>query len=269
LPCRPENRRFEPELVSIWPVGSVTGTAARSDARACTGMLKEVFCARTSAFHSLPESRIAYWASSTVRRVFATLASLGTGLAIPQFGVSTKYDFRFLRLLWEIPARTITTERDKCKSHIQNDVYNWAPFAKGGEYAPYYGDVHLAIDWTQEGGRIAQYVTERYPYLKGNVGWIAPRPSCVSGPLARPWPDGWTTTERANAAPNEIWAWCIDLPALRCLLPRPSLPQPWPYAPTRLTCLSRKRHPGRTKQFGQLDGDVGSHGNPRPLPTPR
>ncbi|HEY1307292.1 MAG TPA: BREX-1 system adenine-specific DNA-methyltransferase PglX [Vicinamibacterales bacterium] len=137
-----------------------------------TGLSPEIFCIDPSSFRDLPESRIAYWASPAIREAFTSLRTLGSGLGDPQFGVSTKDDFRFLRLLWEIPPSNICTTAEACTPVVGEGVYCWAPFAKGGEYSPYYGDIHLAIDWTQQGGRIGAYVTERYPYLKGNVDWI-------------------------------------------------------------------------------------------------
>ena len=134
--------------------------------------MPEIFFVDPSSFLDFPESRIAYWASPAIRKAFRSLPSLGGGLGVPQFGVSTKDDFRFLRLLWEIPPSKICITAEACASTLGEDIYSWAPFAKGGEYSPYYGDIHLAIDWTQLGGRIGEYVGERYPYLKGNVSWV-------------------------------------------------------------------------------------------------
>ena len=46
------------------------------------------------------------------------------------------------------------------------------PFAKGGEYSPYYGDIHLVVNWADSGAEVAALVTQRYPYLKGNASWV-------------------------------------------------------------------------------------------------
>ena len=48
----------------------------------------------------------------------------------------------------------------------------WVPFAKGGEYSPFYSDVHLVIYWKKDGEDIKQWICERYPYVNGNWGWV-------------------------------------------------------------------------------------------------
>lgn len=134
---------------------------------------EEVFVNRLSTFLSLPESRIAYWAAPSLCSAFSRLPSLVSASGVPQFGVSTKDDFRFLRLAWEVPPSCITTSRAKCKSASSSDGdFTWVPFAKGGEYAPYFGDIHLLIDWTGEGKRLSEFLASRYPYLKGKTDWI-------------------------------------------------------------------------------------------------
>jgi hypothetical protein len=53
--------------------------------------------------------------------------------------------------------------------------YRWFPFAKGGEYSPYYADLHLVVNWELEGAEIEEYVLGKYPYLQGNASWILHR----------------------------------------------------------------------------------------------
>ena len=48
----------------------------------------------------------------------------------------------------------------------------WVPFAKGGAYSPYWADIHLLVDWENNGERIKDEVDGRYPYLGGNVNWV-------------------------------------------------------------------------------------------------
>src|SRR5262249_2787048 len=47
----------------------------------------DTFCIIPSSFRKFPEARIAYWASSSIRKAFVSLPSLGSGLGQPQFGV--------------------------------------------------------------------------------------------------------------------------------------------------------------------------------------
>ena len=48
----------------------------------------------------------------------------------------------------------------------------WAPFAKGGAYSPFWADIHLVVDWENDGERIKDEVNRKYPYLKGKVNWV-------------------------------------------------------------------------------------------------
>jgi hypothetical protein len=51
-------------------------------------------------------------------------------------GLKTGDNFRFLRLRWEVPSSLIGTK--------------WCTYSKGGDYAPFYYDLHLVIDWSPE-----------------------------------------------------------------------------------------------------------------------
>ncbi len=103
-------------------------------------------------------------AATYAETVVPTLLRYQTAKA--QHGASTKNDFRFLRAWWEVDPETIgTTPEDTRQGR------GWVHFAKGGAFSPFYADVHLVVDWTDEGDRIARYVLERYPYLD-NAGWI-------------------------------------------------------------------------------------------------
>lgn len=61
--------------------------------------------------------------------------------------------------------------REWCR-HRTYEGKRWLPFAKGGEYAPYYSDLHLVVNWERDGQEIEAYVLARYPYLKGKANWI-------------------------------------------------------------------------------------------------
>jgi hypothetical protein len=70
-------------------------------------------------------------------------------------GSSTKDDQRFLRFHWEA-----------------GNAHRWIPFTKGGGYKKWVGLEHYAVDWSPDGVRVKESVLERYPYLKGNYGWL-------------------------------------------------------------------------------------------------
>jgi len=120
----------------------------------------ETFMVDPADFGQIPGSPFAYWVGESIRRLFKTLPSLAESGISAQHGASSKSDFRFLRLAWEVLPETIGKDR------------RWVNFAKGGQYSPYYADVHLLINWENDAQEIKAYLTERYPYLKGETGWI-------------------------------------------------------------------------------------------------
>lgn len=112
------------------------------------------------AFRQIPGSPFAYWTSEGVRRLFVDLPTIESLGFLVQHGASSKNDFRFLRIWYEVnPAKIGSDQR-------------WMPFAKGGEFSRFYSDVHLLINWANDGQEIHEYVVNRYPYLNGNSGWI-------------------------------------------------------------------------------------------------
>ena len=95
------------------------------------------------AFELLPNHTMSYWVAPSVLSVFRDNPELGSLAEIRQ-GLATADDFRFVRLWWEVPANHIGEGR------------RWVPFAKGGEYAPYHADLHLVVDWENDGQRIRE-----------------------------------------------------------------------------------------------------------------
>jgi hypothetical protein len=127
----------------------------------------EIFTADPAEFSKIPKSPFAYWVGESIRRLFVEMPSVEERGISVQHGASTKRDFRFLRLWWEVSPDTIGSSAE--------DTYKgrpWVHFAKGGAYSLYYSDVHLLVDWTNEAEKIEEYVLNRYPYLNGNASWI-------------------------------------------------------------------------------------------------
>lgn len=95
-------------------------------------------------YKNLPLSVIAYWAPpSMLQRI-----NSGTLIKEKGFGANdgghTGDDYRFLRTVWEIPSELIGRNKDY--------VY----FAKGGEYSPFWDDIHLLEYWKENGREIRQ-----------------------------------------------------------------------------------------------------------------
>ena len=71
-------------------------------------------------------------------------------------GLATGDDFRFVRTFWEVDPMRIARTADET-----HEGRRWSPFAKGGEYSPYWSDVHLVVDWERDG-----QATPRLPGLR-------------------------------------------------------------------------------------------------------
>lgn len=126
-----------------------------------------VFLNAVKAFYDFPESRISYWAPPSVREIYRTLSGAnGSGLEV-KFGLSTKDDYRFLRLCWEVPQAKIVSEQD----HATRE-HPWMYLAKGGEYSLHFADIHLVANWASRGNEIAARVVALYPYLNGDANWV-------------------------------------------------------------------------------------------------
>jgi hypothetical protein len=91
-----------------------------------------------AAFSAVPGSPFAYWASDEVRAVFQRFEKFEShGRSVRQ-GLATADDFRFLRAWWEVTPKGA----------------GWFGFAKGGSFSPFYADVHLCVNWVNDGAEI-------------------------------------------------------------------------------------------------------------------
>ncbi len=100
-------------------------------------------------FEKIPGKQIAYWVSPNVFNIFNNLSSLEPAYASVGPGLTTLDNERFLRNWWEFKAN--------------NESFNrWVPFAKGGDYSPFYYDTNLFLDWGNNGHYLKAFVSEKY-----------------------------------------------------------------------------------------------------------
>lgn len=112
--------------------------------RAISGELADRFTPELSQFKELPGTPFAYWVGAGVRAAFRRFPTVeGDGRAVRQ-GLATADDFRFLRAHWEIDPK----QRGN----------TWFPFAKGGELSPFYAELHLVVNWRDDGREIRNLV---------------------------------------------------------------------------------------------------------------
>ena len=91
-------------------------------------------------FAGLPASVIAHFISNeSIEEISRNRKLLDSGIRAYK-GINTSDDFRFLRLSWELFPSL--------------DNIKWKPFAKGGEWNPFWDDIHLEVNWNLNGVEI-------------------------------------------------------------------------------------------------------------------
>lgn len=103
-------------------------------------------------FEAIPGAPLAYWMGAGLRRLFTDQPALEGHGADVRVGLQTGDDFRFVRAFWEIDPRSIARSRDETRSGGK-----WVPFAKGGEYSPYWADIHLVVNYGNDGQELRDF----------------------------------------------------------------------------------------------------------------
>ncbi|MCY3861723.1 MAG: BREX-1 system adenine-specific DNA-methyltransferase PglX [bacterium] len=105
-----------------------------------------VFHITLKDLRSIPGWRVAYWMSPAFRRLFSENPSLEGQGAMARQGLASGDDFRFIRAFWEIDPLHVGRSREETSMGKR-----WVPFAKGGEYSPFWADIHLVLDYGNDG----------------------------------------------------------------------------------------------------------------------
>jgi hypothetical protein len=103
----------------------------------------EAYFLEASELSKIPLAPFAYSVGNGVRTLFCELPPLEGDRATVKQGLATAEDFRFIRTAWETPAKS--SSAPGC---------TWFPFAKGGNYSPFYADVFLKVNWEKDGSEI-------------------------------------------------------------------------------------------------------------------
>jgi len=155
-----ENQHLQGQKGSF--VRLVDGGSEEEKVTALKEAIKNPACGwfyRVSAddFQKIPGSPIAYWVSQKIFNIFQYSLPLKT-FSKGSTGLQTSNSDKFLRFWQEVDKSLIHTK--------------WIPFAKGGGYRKWYGNVDHLVNWDNNGKDIKNYVVEKYPYLKGNYGLV-------------------------------------------------------------------------------------------------
>jgi hypothetical protein len=107
-------------------------------------------------FERLPGTTFSYWARPHLVDAFENLPKLADAGFEAWVGLQTNQDFRWLRLWWEV------NEAVSPATDHQDEGRCWLPFAKGGEFAPIYSNIHLVVLWGRNGHLIKVWKKEQF-----------------------------------------------------------------------------------------------------------
>jgi len=135
------------------------------------------FTVNPASFKRVPGSPFAYWTSERMRRLFDLWPPLECEGRTAKIGASTKDDFRWLRLCWEVSPRHILhggngpwRDAPRFVPWCSEQTFagqRWVAFAKGGQWSPYFADIALVLDWREDGAEIKRAVSE----YRASHGW--------------------------------------------------------------------------------------------------
>ncbi|MGH8655266.1 MAG: Eco57I restriction-modification methylase domain-containing protein, partial [Gammaproteobacteria bacterium] len=133
----------------------------RAIARNVSAALDSCFVSGLELFASIPDRPWLFYLPRELLRRFSTRRRLGELFGRPMSGICTGNDFAMVRLWWEPDPRRIGRGA-------------WAWHSKGGEYQPFFENVHLVVDWRFGGANMAT------AYVRNEASYFAPG---VSYPL--------------------------------------------------------------------------------------
>jgi len=119
---------------------------------------QEIDWKSSKSFESVPGQPLAYWVPSSLLAKFTKLESFNKRRGSIRQGIATADDFRFLRLRWEIPRIHIFYGDNSKPSSLSPC---WVPMSKGGEYSPWWDDIHLALKWHNNGSEVRNFFDDR------------------------------------------------------------------------------------------------------------
>ena len=108
------------------------------------------------SFNVIPGTPFAYWVSDKVRGAFQKFEPFESDGRVVRQGLATADDFRFVRAWWE----------------VEPNSEKWPGFAKGGKFSPFYADVFLVVNWSDDGNEIKNNLNDKGG-IRSNVWMLA------------------------------------------------------------------------------------------------
>lgn len=112
-------------------------------------------------FRAVPLAVICYWLPASLLHKLQRLPALPESGGAARHGLVTTDDWRFLRLAWEVAPNEM---RD-------GGVRRWKLLAKGGEYQPFWDDIHICVDWSGDGDVLKRFLADKRLKTQGSADW--------------------------------------------------------------------------------------------------
>lgn len=131
-----------------------------------------VFMTPTTSFSAFPTKPYCYWVSPDTLDTISALPRLEGNTGTVRVGLQTSDDFRFLRLIWEVPAATLAPSpslptcldsnafQQECLKELSSGK-RWAFYSKTDEARPWLSPLTLVVDWENGGQRIKDYARQQ------------------------------------------------------------------------------------------------------------
>ena len=160
-----------------------------------TNQAEETFILDPADFSLIPGSPFAYWVGDSIRQLFAETPPLESDGRAARLGDHPDSQDRYVRVFWEVPAPKRSRSRQ------------WIAYQKGGEYSPYYSDIHLLVDWdlgreTYFGfhgrpGRSSEHPSNYQFFFRPGLTWSR---RTQKGLTLRPMPEGCIFADKGPVA---------------------------------------------------------------------
>ena len=123
-----------------------------------------------SDFDKIPGSPIAYWIVDNARAAYKTGDNIGQ-TCYGQPGLQTSDNNTFIRLWMEVDQKN-TGLNFQNSELASRSGHKWFPYLKGGDFRKWHGNHEYVVNWLQDGRAIKEYVSQKYPYLNGNIDYV-------------------------------------------------------------------------------------------------
>lgn len=103
-------------------------------------------------FRKIPGYPFVYWISDEIRELFSKYRPLQEYTQVV-VGLQTGDNDSFLRFWWEVLPEDISTD-------YKVDRKKWVPYAKGGPFNKWYGNLWWVVNWEDNGKEIKEFVDD-------------------------------------------------------------------------------------------------------------